>query len=127
MSQGYLQHIHPVLPVKNLTKAIDYYVNKLGFKLSFKDQGSDPKYAGVGRDSIEIHLQWHDEKEWDAGIDRPMLRIKTENIDALYEDYKSKSVFHQNTSLKKTLWGTREFGFYDKDMNGLVFYMNFPT
>ena len=122
MRQGYLEHIHPVLPVKNVTEAINFYVDKLGFTLNFKDLDNDPKYGGVGRDGIEIHLQWHDDKEWEAGIDRPMLRIKTKNIEGLYHDYKSKAVFHKNTSLKETPWGTREFAFYDLYRNGLTFY-----
>lgn len=119
---GYLKQIHPVLPVKNVTEAIRYYTQKLGFKLYFKDAGDDPKYGGVVRDSIEIHLQWHDDIEWEIGIDRPMLRIITQNIDALFEEYKTKAVFHENTSLKETAWGTREFAFYDLFGNGLTFY-----
>lgn len=123
MSQkGVLQAIHPVLPVKNVTEAIDYYVNKLGFQLGFKDAGDDPKYGGVRRDGIEIHLQWHDAKEWEVGIDRPMLRIYTKNVTALFNEYKEQDVFHKNTTLKETAWGTKEFGFYDLDSNGLVFY-----
>jgi hypothetical protein len=46
------------------------------------------------------------------------------DIDALYEEYKTQDVFHKNTSLKETSWGTREFAFYDPDMNGLTFYVD---
>lgn len=122
--KGYLKQIHPVLPVKNVTEAIQYYTQKLGFKLSFKDDEHDPKYGGVQRDGIEIHLQWHDAKEWEVVIDRPLLRIYTDAINALYEEYKTKAVFHENTSLKETPWRTREFAFYDLFGNGLVFYIN---
>ncbi|MEY8848505.1 VOC family protein [Psychroserpens sp. XS_ASV72] len=119
---AFLKQIHPVLPVKNVNEAIDFYVTKLGFKLFFKDEGDDPKYGGVTRDAVEIHLQWHDEKEWDLHIDRPLLRIYVEEVDALFEEYKTKDVFHKNTSIKDTAWRTREFGFYDLYGNGLVFY-----
>ncbi len=51
-----------------------------------------------------------------------MLRIVTQNIEALYEEYEGQGVFHKNTSLKKTAWGTREFAFYDLYKNGLTFY-----
>lgn len=121
-NQGYLKQIHPVLPVKDVSKAIEYYVKNLGFKLGFTDTTSAQGYAGVRRDNIEIHLQWHHEKEWDNGIDRPMLRIYVENIEGLYNEYKSKSVFHKNTALKDTPWGTSEFAFYDLYGNGLTFY-----
>lgn len=120
--KGYLKQIHPVLPVKNVTEAIQYYTQKLGFKLGFVDEEIDPKYGGVQRDGIEIHLQWHDCKEWEIDIDRPLLRIYVDSVDSLYDEYKMKTVFHNNTSLKDTPWKTREFGFYDVFGNGLVFY-----
>lgn len=121
-TKGHLHQIHPVLPVKNVVDALAFYVNKLGFQIAFADDGSDPKYAGIRRDAIEIHLQWHDASEWDVEIDRPMLRIVTEHIEALFEDYKTKDVFHAKTALKETAWGTKEFAFYDLDKNGLTFY-----
>ncbi len=120
--KGYLKNIHPVLPVKNVRNALDYYVNQLGFSLGFKDSGEDPKYGGVRRDGIEIHLQWHDEKEWDNGLDRPLLRIYVEAVDVLFEEYQTKDVFHENTALRITDWGTKEFGVYDLYGNGLIFY-----
>lgn len=120
--KGILHQIHPVLPVKNVVEALKFYVNKLGFRIAFADDSKEPYYAGVIRDGIEIHLQWHNAKEWEIEVDRPMLRIVTENIEALYGEYESQGVFHKNTELKKTAWGTREFAFYDPYMNGLTFY-----
>ncbi|WP_282044429.1 glyoxalase superfamily protein [Winogradskyella flava] len=119
---GYLKQVHPVLPVKDVTKATEFYVSKLGFKLAFTDTTSAQGYAGVSRDAIEIHLQWHDEKEWIAGLDRPMLRVYVDHIEALYDEYKTKAIFHDKTSLKQTVWGTKEFAFYDLYGNGLTFY-----
>ncbi len=121
--KGYLQEIHPVLPVKNVVKALEFYVKNLGFEIAFADDDTKPFYAGVRRDNIEIHLQWHDEKEWKA-VDRPSLRFVTQHIEALFDEFKTKDVFHKNTSLKKTTWGTREFAFYDLYQNGLTFYQD---
>ncbi len=50
-----LKQIHPVLPCQDVTSAISFYTNRLGFTLLFQDS-SDPKYAGVGRDEVELHL-----------------------------------------------------------------------
>lgn len=122
MNKAFLKQIHPVLPVRNVTKSINYYVQKLGFELGFKDVGDDPKYAGVRRDGIEIHLQWHDASDWTEGMDCPLLRIYVEEVDLIFEEYQTKTVFHNNTALRNTVWGTREFGFYDLDRNGLIFY-----
>jgi len=122
--KGILEQIHPVLPVKNVKEALKFYVEKLGFQIAFADDNTNPFYAGIKRDAIEIHLQWHDPKEWEASFNTPMLRIVTQNIEALYEEFKTKDVFHKNTSLKETTWGTREFAFYDLYMNGLTFYQD---
>jgi len=122
MSKAFLKHIRPVLPVRNVSEAVNYYVERLGFTLSFKDSGNNPGYAGVVRDGIGIHLQWHDENDWTDGMDSVLLKIYVDEVDALFEEYKTKAVFHENTALKDTSWGTREFAFYDTNMNGLVFY-----
>lgn len=121
-SKGYLHQIHPVLAVTNVVEALDFYVNRLGFKIGFADDSKNPKYAGVLRDGIEIHLQWHDAKEWELTVNRQMLRIVTQNIEALYEEYSEKEVFHAHTLLRETAWGTKEFAFFDPFKNGLTFY-----
>ena len=124
MSKGYLHQIHPVLPVKNVVNALVFYVNKLGFKIAFADDSKNPTYAGIKRDHIEIHLQWHDAKEWESSFNTPMMRIVTQNVDALFAEYKTQDVFHESTALKNTPWQTREFAFYDLYKNGLTFYQN---
>lgn len=119
---GFLKAIHPVLPVKHIDKAIEYYCEKLGFEIAFKDPTDPNGYAGLIRDAIEIHIQWHDEQSWENGLDRPMIRIYVENIEALYKEYSTKTVFHDRTQLREMPWGTKEFAFYDLFGNGLTFY-----
>ena len=84
MAKGHLHQIHPILPVKNVIDALNFYVQKLGFTIAFADHDKTPSYAGIRRDNIEIHLQWHDAKEWEAGFNTPMLRIVAQNIEALF-------------------------------------------
>jgi len=120
--KGYLHQIHPVLPVWDVVEALDFYVNRLGFKIAFADDSKNPTYAGVIRDAIEIHLQWHEIKEWEVEMDRPMLRIVSQNIQELYSEYAQKDVFNPHTLLRETAWGTKEFAFYDPFKNGLTFY-----
>jgi len=121
MTKAELIAIHPVLPSRDVSKSIDYYVKRLGFQLAFQDHPEKPMYAGVSRDRIEIHLQWHDPDEWDA-VDRPQLRIYVRNLADLFETYRQRDVFLSATDLRKTAWGTEEFAFFDLDRNGLVFY-----
>jgi len=125
MSNAIMHQIHPILPVQNVLAALFFYTQKLGFEIAFADDPKDPKYAGVKRDHIEIHLQWYDEKEWDFNADnRPMLRIATQNVDYLYQEYNFKRVFNEKTVVKSTDWGTKELSFYDLFKNGLTFYQN---
>jgi hypothetical protein len=120
--KGYLHQIHPVLSVWDVVEALDFYVNRLRFRIAFADDAKNPKYAGVIRDGIEIHLQSHDLKEWELEIDRPMLRIVTQNIESLFQEYGDKNIFNPHTLLRETAWETKEFAFYDPFKNGLTFY-----
>ena len=122
MNKGHLHQIHPILPVQDVVEALKFYVNKLGFSIAFADDSKNPTYAGIRRDDIEIHLQWHDAHEWEAGFSTPMLRIVTQNIEALYEEYQVQEVFHENTLIRETAWQTFEFAFFDLYGNGLTFY-----
>lgn len=115
------EQVQPVLPTRDVEAAIGYYVGRLGFELAFADSTESPAYAGLRRNSVEIHLQWHDAGEWDR-VERPMLRFVVADVEGLFREYAGQGVFHEQTALRDTAWGTREFAFYDLDMNGLTFY-----
>jgi catechol 2,3-dioxygenase-like lactoylglutathione lyase family enzyme len=116
------QRVFPVLPVQDIARSTGFYAAKLGFTVYFQIL-EEPGYARVGRDDVEIHLQWHDAEEWKL-CDRPMLRFMVADVDALFDEYKNKNVFHAATALRDTPWGTREFAFFDPDQNGLTFFRN---
>lgn len=116
--------VNPILPVRNVNDAIRYYTERLGFRLKFQDHPQEPHYAGVERDQVCLHMQWHDPVDFREHVDTLMLRIVIDNVDALFEEYCHKEVFHSQTALRDTTWGTREFAFYDLDGNGLIFYRN---
>jgi catechol 2,3-dioxygenase-like lactoylglutathione lyase family enzyme len=116
--------VHPVLPVRSVPQAIQYYTERLGFGLRFQDDSQNPKYAGVERGSICLHMQWHDPTNFREAVDTLMLRLLIDDVDALFEEYRERQVFHERTALRDTTWGTREFAFYDLDGNGLTFYRN---
>jgi catechol 2,3-dioxygenase-like lactoylglutathione lyase family enzyme len=117
-----LTQVQPVLPSQDVEASIDFYVRRLGFALAFQDAES-PTYAGVRRNGVELHFQWHDPSEW-SRIERPMLRFVVSDLDGLFEELKSKDIFDQNTAIRTTPWGTREFAFFDPDKNGLTFYVD---
>ena len=118
-----LQSIEPVLQSKDVTKTVAFYTKKLGFKLHGYDNPDEPRYAVFSRDGIVLHAQWHDPSHWeDDKVDRPMLRFVVPEIELLFEEFADKGVFHAQTELRETPWGTKEFAFYDPDLNGLTFY-----
>ena len=47
---------HPVLMAKDVSESVEFY-RTLGFSLAFQDQAVQPRYAGVVRDGIELHIQ----------------------------------------------------------------------
>lgn len=112
--------VHPVLPVRDVNTAIRYYTERLGFRLRFQDDPAAPRYAGIQRDGVILHLQWHDEADFVA--DRPAVRFVIDDPDRLFEEYRGQGVFHDRTALRDTPWRTREFAFYDLDGNALFFY-----
>jgi catechol 2,3-dioxygenase-like lactoylglutathione lyase family enzyme len=112
-----LRAVEPVLAVRDVDASVRFY-ERLGFKLRWRDA----RYAVLVRDAVCLHLQWHDAKEWEGGIDRPMLRFVVPEVASLAEEYRPLGVFHRGTALRKTDWGTEEFAFYDLDKNGLTFY-----
>ena len=121
-----IRELNPVLPSRNVKNSVDYYTNKLGFALAFQSPADNPSYAVIRRDDVTLHLQWQDFT--DPNVGTANLRFVVEEIEGLFEEYSTQDVFneegkfYQDTKLRKTPWGTREFAFYDPDMNALTFY-----
>ena len=113
--------MYPVLPTRDVTRAIEYYTEQLGFVLVLQDTEQNPRYAGVRREGVMLHLQWHASEDF-SSVEKLSLRFCVDDVDALFEEYKPQNVFHDGTALRDTSWGTREFAFYDGDGNGLFFY-----
>lgn len=116
-----LQAVHPVLMVRSVSRSIAFY-EQLGFVLAFRDRPADPLYAGMRRDAVELHLQWHDAKEWDYPNDRPTYRFVVQDVDGLAEELRAMDARLDRTEVRDTEWGTREFHVRDPDSNGLQFY-----
>lgn len=57
-------------------------------------------------------------------MERPTLRFLVADVDALYEEFQGRGVFHEITAVRDTPWRTREFAFFDLNQNGLTFYQD---
>ena len=116
-----LESVQPVLMSRDVVRSVEFYA-KLGFTLAGQDDADNPKYARIRRDDIELHLQWHDAKEWEYPNDRPSYRFVVSDVDAIYERFNENKALIDATEIKETPWGTREFHLRDLDMNVLQFY-----
>ncbi len=99
----------PLFPASDLEQAIEFYEKKLGFTCAFRS-GEPADYAGVQRDTVEIHLFQSSDRhlaEWTS------CRIQVRNIEALYEEYKASGVIHPNGQLATKPWGLKEFSIID--------------
>jgi hypothetical protein len=101
----------PLSPAKNVAKAVEFYVMKLGFK--------DNGHGGIIRGDVEILLYQTDDKhlaEWTS------FRIHVEQIEALFEEYQEQNVIHPNGVLATKPWGTKEFSIIDLDGVCITFF-----
>lgn len=116
-SQTLLCSAIPKQAAVNVSKAVEFYEEKLGFLTIF--QMDD--YAGVRRGNVEIHIwKCSDETVARTIAENTAFRINVENIEALYEEYQNARVIHPNGSLETTSWGTKEFTVLDLDGNGIT-------
>jgi catechol 2,3-dioxygenase-like lactoylglutathione lyase family enzyme len=118
--------VHPVLMARDVTDAVAFYT-RLGFAEVFRDTPDAPRYAGVRRGPVELHLQWADPGQWAHSGDRPAYRFPTPDVDALYAEAVAKGAVTNGgdgpfASPKDSSWGTREFHLRDPGANVLQFY-----
>lgn len=73
-----ISHGAPIFAVTEISKAIDFYVNKLGFSLHM--QTNDPMpYAIVGRDEVMVHLTVDGSRKGKGA-----MYAMTDNVDELH-------------------------------------------
>ena len=119
--------VHPVLMARDVAASLAFY-GRLGFAEAFRDQPAAPRYAGVRRGPVELHLQWADPSQWAHPGDRPAYRFLTPDVDALYAEAVAAGVVTPGPAggpygaPADTPWGTREFHLRDPGGNVLQFY-----
>jgi catechol 2,3-dioxygenase-like lactoylglutathione lyase family enzyme len=123
-----LESVHPVLMSRDLAASVSFY-ERLGFFLTFQDDPIKTRYAGIKRDDVELHLQWHDRAQWAHPVDRPTYRFVVRDVDALHLEFRENGALARDLTNDSpwqmpgdTTWGTREFHLRDPDGNGLQFY-----
>lgn len=108
----------PVLMARDVAAALVFY-GTLGFQVEFQDQRIGPRYAGISRGNVRLHLQWQDASHWDNSLDRPMTRIMVRDLDVVHAEFAAQGITATPHDFE---WGRRELHFYDIDGNGLQFF-----
>ena len=114
--------LNPVIPVRDMQGTLAFYERKLGFVKVFDDTakpGDAIRYAGVSRGGLCLHLQSMAPGE---NPTMPLIRIRVERIEPLYEEYRAKGVIGPRGHLEPKPWGSRDFGVHDPNGAALVFY-----
>jgi hypothetical protein len=107
--------IIPVLPSADIARDVAWYKEKAGFELIF----SDSMYAGLYRDGIFIHLQWHADTESDPLLGGSVIRINVKNIKPMFDEFVQRGTIAPDAFKANTPWNTNEFGFFDLNRNAI--------
>jgi uncharacterized glyoxalase superfamily protein PhnB len=106
----------PVLESADIARDVAWYKEKTGFEVSFSH---DKMYAGLYRDALEIHLQWHAGTKDDPMNGGAVIRIDVKNIKPLFEEFKQRGTVKEKDLRQNTPWGTNEFAFHDLNSNAI--------
>jgi catechol 2,3-dioxygenase-like lactoylglutathione lyase family enzyme len=113
-----LTDIHPKLPMRDKNTTKDFYVNKLGFKLSGTQDYEG--YLMLEKDDIGIHFFEYKDLVPEENYGQVYIRVS--EIDAFYQSLlDNKVAIHPNGELQSKPWGQKEFALLDPDYNLLTF------
>jgi catechol 2,3-dioxygenase-like lactoylglutathione lyase family enzyme len=117
MTAGSIAHVVPILPVKNLARAMDFY-RRLGFSAHSWRDGDG--YGFLTRDGLEIHLSKSDkliENQNPCGV---YFYLVDGTAAALEAEFLAAGV-SLSERLAAREWKQNEFALRDPDGNLLVF------
>jgi uncharacterized glyoxalase superfamily protein PhnB len=114
-----LSRIAPEIPVSNLRESIEYYEQKLGFRVVMEMPAGD--YAIVERDEIAIHL-FQDEARRHSPVG---MHIFTDELDELYAELKQRGA-RLSRDIMRQPWGNRDFRVNDLSRNEIKFTEPLP-
>jgi uncharacterized glyoxalase superfamily protein PhnB len=108
-----LIRIAPEVPVTNLQSAIEFYEQRLGFRVVMRPAGD---YVIVERDGIAIHL-FQDDRQRHSPVG---LHVFTRQLDDLLVELRRRGASVSQEIARKP-WGNRDFRIYDDSGNELKF------
>jgi len=111
--------ITPILRIFDETKAREFYLDFLGFKLDWEHRFEPgfPLYMQVSRDGCVLHLSEH-HGDCSPGA---AVRIETDGLDAFHAQLIAANYKYARPDIQQTPWDTREMSVADPFGNRLTF------
>ncbi|MEL6672033.1 MAG: glyoxalase superfamily protein [Bacteroidota bacterium] len=115
-----LQPPIPILRFFDETKAREFYVDYLGFKVDWEHRFEPhmPLYFQVSRDACVLHLSEHH----GDGTPGTKIRIACPEVEAYHQALTAKPYRHLNPGLESPPWSEAEMTLTDPFGNALIFY-----
>ena len=118
-----LTGVTPILFVRNVSLAAEFYRTKLGFAVDFL-HGSPAFYGAVSRDGVCLHLRLVYQTNFAELAEREgsliLATVEVTNVRALFAEYEGRGVeFPQR--LVRLAWGGLDFHVRDPDGNRISF------
>ena len=112
-------HVIPILRIFDEAKAMEFYVDFLGFRVDWRDEshGPEPTYTQVSRGEARLHLSGH---HGDASPGSGVL-LPVTDARALQQALRAKRYAYANPGLQELPWG-RVVTVIDPFSNRLVFH-----
>jgi uncharacterized glyoxalase superfamily protein PhnB len=118
-----LQHVIPILLVRDVERSAAFFAQKLGFTIDFL-HGSPPFYGSVSRDGVRLHLRFVHRPVFAqaAALEKSLLcaSIHVNHVQSLFQEFKERDVEFPQT-LAKQAWGGTDFQVRDPDGNVISF------
>ena len=104
------EQLHAGLQVEDLATALDFYTNKLGFRVAFTWGGDPPTFAGVNLGNVQIFLELGQPDPNGCGV-----YFVVGNADALHAFHKANGV-DIAVAIDDRQYGIRDYTI--RDLNG---------
>ena len=111
-----LEGVVPILSVRNLQAAIEYYTNVLGFDVAW-EWGDPPYLASVFRDQVELNLS---QTEAASAVAPSRVYVQVLDVEAYYTQVTAAGAA-VDVALDERPYGMKDFRILDPSGNELSF------
>jgi uncharacterized glyoxalase superfamily protein PhnB len=118
-----LNSVTPILMVRDVTAAAEFYRSRLGFQIDFLF-GEPPFYGSVSRDDVCLHLRFVREPNFAAlaalEISLILATIEVDDVKTLFAEFQARGLDFSQLPTKQD-WGGIDFHIRDPDGNQISF------